>query len=162
MSLWGRSFCNKERPSVLFITRGHSSLQKERPYLFPQQTAQHGAEPHNTGLLHPFVIYLYLIHFYFSLIPFICKSIFLYMGKVNFFSHMPWGQAPSSPLGSGTSVTNGVKHLPSPASSPHKKFHGSAPCRHMELSYYSILTSIYSIPSLMMSWSLSTFSITVP
>lgn len=45
---------------------------------------------------------------------------------------------------------------------PHKKSHASAPCRHMELSYYSILTSTYSIPSLMMSWSLSTFSITVP
>ena len=71
---------------VLIVTQGHSSLQKERPYLFPQQAAQHGTEPHNTGFLHPFVVYLYLIHLYFSLISFISKSIFLYTGKVNLFS----------------------------------------------------------------------------
>ena len=32
----------------------------------PQQATQHGTEPHNTGFLHPFVVYLYLIHVYFS------------------------------------------------------------------------------------------------
>ena len=37
----------------------------------PQQAAQHGTEPHNTGLLHPFVVYLYLFHIYFSLVSFI-------------------------------------------------------------------------------------------
>ena len=152
------------------MTGGHSSVQKERPYLFhPQQTAQHGSEPHNTGFLHPFVVYLYLIHFYFSLISFISKSIFLYTGKVNLFSNGDGGDRYLRPH-TGTIPNGGDRYLrphwgqapPSPVSSPHKKFHASAPCRHMELSYYSILTSTYSIPSLMMSWSLSTFSITVP
>ena len=40
----------------------------------PQQTAQHGTEPHNAGLLHPFVVYLYLLHVYFSLMSFTLLS----------------------------------------------------------------------------------------
>ena len=133
---------------------------------------QHSMAPSHTTLV-------FCIHLSFISILFIFTSLlYLLYAKVYFYTreksisfpicpggrHLRhrWGQALPSPTGSGTSVTNGVKHLPSPTSSPHKKFHGSAPCRHMELSYYSILISIYSIPSLMISWSLSTFSITVP
>ena len=85
-------YCYHDRGTLLG-TKGTSLLIPQSiTYLYtgkcasPQQTAQHGSEPHNTGFMHPFVIYLYLIHFYFSLISFISKSIFLYMGKVNFFS----------------------------------------------------------------------------